>query len=206
MRYALIYEDTRLLAALGEPGEEAWEHPDGYILVDAGDFEPDPERDYCDYIWDGKHLVLDERGIERRESERILDPKEVLAALFKAEPANLDVFPDEALARMAPYMQEWKSDEDYAVGDKRQYGELPYRCLQAHRSQESWNPEDAPSLWARILIPDPAVIPEWVQPGSTNPYMQGDKVKHNGKVWVSDIDNNIWEPSVYGWTEVHDEL
>ena len=41
----------------------------------------------------------------------------------------------------------------------------------------------------------------WEQPDSTNPYMAGDKVTHNGKTWVSDIDNNVWEPGVYGWTE-----
>ena len=53
-----------------------------------------------------------------------------------------------------------------------------------------------------MLIPDPEVIPEWVQPDSTNPYMAGDKVMHNGKTWVSDIDGNVWEPGVYGWSEV----
>lgn len=26
-------------------------------------------------------------------------------------------------------------------------------------------------------------IPEWEQPDSTNPYMAGDKVAHNGKTW-----------------------
>ena len=61
-------------------------------------------------------------------------------------------------------------------------------------------PADAPSLWAEILIPDPEVIPDWVQPGSTNPYMKGDKVKLNGKTWMSDIDNNVWETGVYGWS------
>ena len=24
----------------------------------------------------------------------------------------------------------------------------------------------------------------------------------NGKTWVSLADNNVWEPGVYGWTEV----
>ena len=24
----------------------------------------------------------------------------------------------------------------------------------------------------------------------------------NGKTWVSLVDNNVWEPGVYGWTEV----
>lgn len=45
-------------------------------------------------------------------------------------------------------------------------------------------------------------IPEWEQPDSTNPYMAGDKVAHNGKTWGFAIDNNVWEPGVYGWSEV----
>lgn len=32
--------------------------------------------------------------------------------------------------------------------------------------------------------------------------MKDDKVIHNGKTWVSDIDNNVWEPGVYGWNEI----
>ena len=58
----------------------------------------------------------------------------------------------------------------YAVGDRVRYGELLYRCLTAHTSQESWTPDAAPSLWVRI--DDPAVEwPEWRQPsGSTDAY------------------------------------
>ena len=62
-------------------------------------------------------------------------------------------------------------------------------------------PDAAPSLYAKVLIPDPDVIPEWEQPESTNPYTKGDKVTHNEKTWVSDVDNNSWEPGVYGWSE-----
>jgi hypothetical protein len=25
--------------------------------------------------------------------------------------------------------------------------------------------------------------------------MKDDKVRHNGKVWISLVDNNVWEPS-----------
>lgn len=63
-------------------------------------------------------------------------------------------------------------------------------------------PTDAVSLWAKILIPDPTVIPEWQQPESTNPYMKGDKVTHQGKTWQSTIDNNVWEPGIYGWETI----
>lgn len=94
----------------------------------------------------------------------------------------------------------------YSVGDRRQYDGALYKCLTAHTSQADWAPTAAPSLWAKVLIPDPGTIPEWEQPDSTNPYMAGDKVMHNGKTWVSDIDNNVWEPGVYGWTVVTDAL
>ena len=90
----------------------------------------------------------------------------------------------------------------YSVGDRVLYNSILYKCLQAHTSQAAWAPTDAPSLWAKVLIPTPGVIPDWEQPSSTNPYSKGDKVKHNGKIWTSDIDGNVWEPGVYGWTEV----
>ncbi len=89
----------------------------------------------------------------------------------------------------------------YEIGDRIKYGDNLYDCLQDHISQNGWNPVNAPSLWAKVLIPGPD-IPEWEQPSSTNPYKLGDKVRHNGKVWISDIDNNVWEPGVYGWSEV----
>ena len=99
-------------------------------------------------------------------------------------------------------MKEWKPGVDYVAGSRLQHNGKPYKVLQDHTSQEGWEPDAAPSLFAEILIPDPSVIPEWVQPDSTNPYAKGDKVKHNGKTWVSDVDGNVWEPGVYGWSEV----
>ena len=48
-------------------------------------------------------------------------------------------------------------------------------------------------------------VPVWTQPlGASDAYMKGDTVSHNDKTWTSDIDNNVWEPGVYGWTEVTD--
>lgn len=97
----------------------------------------------------------------------------------------------------------WRGDGiSYAAGDRVMYGGTLYKCLQAHTSQSTWTPTDAPSLWAKVLIPTPGEIPDWEQPSSTNPYAKGDKVKHNGKTWISDTDGNVWEPGVYGWTEV----
>lgn len=106
----------------------------------------------------------------------------------------------QALSAMSIYPA-WKAGVDYTVNYRVLHDGVLYKVLQAHTSQTDWAPNLAPSLFAKVLIPDTETIPEWEQPDSTNPYMAGDKVTHNGKTWVSDIDNNVWEPSVYGWTE-----
>jgi hypothetical protein len=96
----------------------------------------------------------------------------------------------------------WKSEVNYEINDRVLYNNTLYKVLQSHISQETWTPIDAPSLFAKVLIPDENVIPEWEQPDSTNPYMMGDKVTYEGKIWVSIVDNNVWQPSVFGWEEV----
>lgn len=95
----------------------------------------------------------------------------------------------------------WASGKEYAAGYKVQYNGVLYRCMTAHTAQEAWTPDVSPSLWSKVLVEDGKILP-WQQPDSTNPYMKGDKVTHNEKTWVSDVDNNVWEPGVYGWTEV----
>ena len=107
----------------------------------------------------------------------------------------------DALNAVAIY-PEWREGVTYTTGQRVRHDGTLYKVLQDHTSQADWTPEAAPSLFAKVLIPDPETIPEWQQPDSTNPYMQGDKVTHNGKTWISDIDGNVWEPGVYGWSEV----
>ena len=117
---------------------------------------------------------------------------------------NAAIMTDEEAVDAAGLFPRWSGEGvSYKVADRRRYGENLYKCLQDHVSQEDWDPEAAPSLWAKILPgQDGQPIGEWVQPDSTNPYMKGDRVTHNGKTWESDIDNNVWEPGVYGWSEV----
>lgn len=68
-----------------------------------------------------------------------------------------------------------------------------YKVLQAHNKQETWKPNVSPSLFVRIAKEE---IPEWVQPqGATDAYMLGDKVKHEGFIWESLVNNNVWMPS-----------
>ena len=93
---------------------------------------------------------------------------------------------------------------EYNVGDRFRDDGVLYKVLQAHVSQVSWRPDDSPSLYA-VVLPgqDGTDIGEWVQPDSTNPYMKGDKVIYNNKIYESTIDNNVWAPDIYGWTEIN---
>lgn len=95
----------------------------------------------------------------------------------------------------------WAVGVEFAKDIRVRYNGLLYRCVQAHTSQSDWTPDLTPALWTRV--DDPAEEwPEWRQPtGAQDAYAAGAKVSHNGKHWISDVDNNVWEPGVYGWSE-----
>lgn len=202
MRYALVRDDGSVAGVAGNlSSPDMWTHPEGFYVVEAEGFDPDPQYNLSDYTYKDGVFALDEAGIAEREQNRPFDPGEVLAALLQETDA-LDALPDGTLAHMAPYMAEWQEGQSYWAGDKCQWLDLPYRCLQPHTSQVGWEPSNAPSLWARILGGQDGQVAEWEQPDSTNPYMAGDKVTHNGHTWESEVDNNVWEPGVYGWKQL----
>ena len=119
------------------------------------------------------------------------------------EKAAISLDDTDALEAIELYPQ-WSGESiEYAKDMRIRFDGTLYRVLQDHISQENWTPTAAPSLFAKVLIPDPDVIPEWEQPDSTNPYQVGDKVTHNGKIWENVTANNVWEPGVYGWVEVN---
>lgn len=93
----------------------------------------------------------------------------------------------------------------YEVGKRIMFEGVLYKVIQAHTSQAEWTPVAAPSLFAKVINETiDGSIPEFEQPDSTNPYMKGDRVMFNGKVYESLIDNNVYSPSDYpaGWKEV----
>ena len=108
---------------------------------------------------------------------------------------------DEAASAVPDLFPAWEDGTAYVVGDRRRYGETLYKCVQAHTSQSDWTPNVAVSLWVRTDDPGEE-WPEWKQPtGAQDAYNTGDKVSHSDKHWVSNVDANVWEPGVYGWTE-----
>lgn len=162
-------------------------------------------------FYNGAYIDMDNRAEEKLKSEylkneaaersRPLTAEEVSRMLIASQINSLAVDDSTAL-RMREFYPLWEAGQDYTAGFRLRYGGLLYKVLQAHTSRETWTPDAAPSLFAKVLIPDETVIPAWEQPDSTNAYAKGDKVTHKGKTWVSDVDNNLWEPGIYGWIEV----
>ena len=106
---------------------------------------------------------------------------------------------DETALKGVELFPMWGIDIDYAVDDRVQHEGTLYKCVQAHTSQENWTPDATPALWVVVTVEE---WPEWIQPaGAHDAYAKGSKVTHNGQKWISDVDSNVWEPGVYGWTK-----
>jgi chitinase len=106
------------------------------------------------------------------------------------------VFAQATEAAAANVLPAWASGTAYSVDDIVSYNGRLWRVVQAHTSQVDWLPDIAYSLFVETW---PAgVIPDWSQPqGSHDAYPAGFEVYHvpTDRIWVSDIDANVWEPN-----------
>ena len=125
---------------------------------------------------------------------------EILRTLIGSNSEKIvSTFTDENALKVIDLHPKWVVGIAVAKDSRYQYEGKLYKCVQAHTTQADWAPDVAPALWVKISLEE---YPEWVQPtGSHDAYAKGDKVTHNSKKWISDIDANVWEPGVYGWIE-----
>lgn len=109
--------------------------------------------------------------------------------------------PDEEALESVELFPAWHTGTAYEAQIRVRYDGKLYRCEQAHTSQDSWTPDATPALWTEVA--PPGEIPVWRQPtGAQDAYAKGDKVHYpdkDGPVYVSTIDANVYEPTVYGW-------
>ena len=179
------------------------------VLSDAGlplvIFEPanPPEGYVADYKW-----VEQDGSLVKTWSFKPKDgtAEEAMLRLSKLQAQSL---PDEYALEVSSLFDEWEAGASYAEGQRVRFKGALYKVLQAHVSQADWPPEAAPSLFAEVLPGQDGNEPEegyaeWVQPDSTNPYSKGDRVLHNGHLWESTADGNVWEPGAVGapWSDL----
>ena len=198
-----IIKDGAVLALTESPNYIQL-HPDGfYILCDQSEAQGvalngTPYHLFGRAAMEGLETVV----LAETDAGRVLKEQEAVNGITfvtLAEAGSIDtVTAEEHVELFAP----WVYPAEYKTGNLRRYNGRLYKCIGDHTSQADWAPDVAVSLWAPTS--DPAEeYPAWSQPvGAHDAYNTGDKVSHNGKHWTSDVDSNVWEPGVYGWTEV----
>ena len=121
---------------------------------------------------------------------------------MSVQSANLT---DEQAMQIADLYPDWAAMKAYPENEIVKYGVNAdgetqlYKVIQAHTSQADWTPDTAASLYKKIGFTDEGVS-IWTQPlGATDAYMKGDVVSFENQLWKSTVDNNVWQPGVYGW-------
>ena len=94
-------------------------------------------------------------------------------------------------------IEEWRqplgSHDAYMTGDRVLFnGEVYISKI----DNNVWSPD----TYGWELEASGDEYPKWVQPtGAHDAYALGAIVAHNGQLWISTVDANVWEPGVYGW-------
>ena len=168
----------------------------------------EPSQEYLD-AQEAEHQAAAKRQAERdfvrqreqsrNETRQKLSDSLALeraAAVVKDESTDLATITD-----LAPAFDDWEPGLEVEVGDLLYYGGTAVEVLQAHTTQADWPPPEVPALFK--VYRDPDTADPWVQPaGAHDAYALGEQVTHNGRLWSSEVDDNVWEPGVFGWADL----
>ena len=94
---------------------------------------------------------------------------------------------------IGPWRQPLGAHDAYMTGDRVLFnGEVYISKI----DNNVWSPD----VYGWELETSGEEYPKWVQPrGAHDAYALGAIVTHNGQLWISIVDSNVWEPGVYGW-------
>lgn len=110
------------------------------------------------------------------EKSRPLTETEVSRMVIAQQINSLTVDDNTAL-RMMEFYPEWASGVSYAAGFKVQHNGKLWRVVQAHTSQDGWQPENVTSLWEQINETHSGTIDDPI------PY-SGNMALENGKHYI----------------------
>lgn len=151
-------------------------------------------------------LYLDERTrrLKRNDpNQRIVDKLAInienVEMFQKQLEAITDTLTDEEAKGLSLLFEEWRPSEVYKIGDRIRYNGVLYKCLEDNNATMETPPSVMPSVWTEIFAETVSEeIPAWEQPEEGNGYADGDRVIHNDIIYISQVDNNIWEPGTAG--------
>ena len=161
---------------------------DGKLIFD--------EDQYTAYVAEQEKEAAIESGTELMEE--LVNQKILLTAADEEAYAMRYLYPEWSPNGVKYYKEQWPN--------RVMRNDKFYKVESDHTSQETWKPEDAPSLFTEISDPNEE-WPEYKQPTrAEDAYMKDDKMTYNGQHYQSNIDNNVWSPDDYpaGWRLVEE--
>ena len=167
---------------------------------------------FVDYMDTGAYIraMYEIVEIEPTEEEQMIEQTGKAMELFNISFDNfLPKLTDEQVLTIPLLIPKWRDGAEYKENDRIRYSNKIYKVLQDHTSQEGLEPDVNPDLFEQItkkVVDDneQTEILEWEKRDIKNPYMKGDKVLYQGKIYVSNIDINLTTPgnALSGWQEV----
>lgn len=136
------------------------------------------------------------------DAQKRSDSAQAVAELMFVKAAQAQQLDDASIAKYPEFFVTWDENWRGKAGDIVQDEGKLYRSIHdVTDAGQNRKPSETPSMWTQIGNPLEE-FPDWVQPlGAHDAYSKGAKVSHNGEKWTSDVDGNVWEPGVYGWTK-----
>ena len=134
----------------------------------------------------------------------VADIKKATRKLVSKSEISVDEYKD-----IISIYDDWASGVAYSKGQVVKYKDELWEVIQDHKSQDDWTPDSVPALFKSVTAPTTTdgaeIVPDFKAPtGGHDAYKKGDKVKFEGKVYESVIDNNAYSPTAYpaGWKVV----
>ena len=124
---------------------------------------------FVDYMDTGIYIraIYEIVPIEPTEEEQLIEQTNKAMEVFNINFNDLlpDLTDEQAL-EMPLLFPKWQVGKEYVVGDRVLYLGALYKVLQAHTSQAGWEPDIAPSLFAKNLIVkdddgEQVDVPDW---------------------------------------------
>ena len=151
-------------------------------------------------------LYLDERtrSLKRNDpNQRIVDKLAINIEnieMFQKQLGTItNTLTDEEANEFSLLFEEWSPSGVYKIGDRIRYNGVLYKCLEDNNATMETPPSVIPSVWTEIFTESVSEeIPVWEQPEEGSGYADGDRVIHNDIIYISQVDNNIWEPGITG--------
>ena len=139
-------------------------------------------------------IAADIAAIPPPPPDPLVVTQKAATVMFRALAQTDVITPADALdnAGMFPAWAE-RVGTDTKIGEYLRHENGLYRVKRAHKIQEHYPPSTATAaLYSKATMP--GEILDWT-PGSWD---KGIKVRHKGKLWVSGVKNNTWEPGSPG--------